>query len=81
VGFVVAVLPHITSILFGRYILKMNPVILLGACTGAGTVTAALRAVQEKAQSKLPALGYTVPYAIGNILLTAWEPVIVAMMV
>jgi putative transport protein len=28
----------------------------------------------------LPALGYTVPYAVGNILLTAWGPVIVAMM-
>ena len=25
-------------------------------------------------------LGYTVPYAIGNILLTAWGPVIVALM-
>jgi len=58
----------------------MNPVILLGACTGAGTITAALKAVQEEAQSKLPTLGYTVPYAIGNILLTAWGPVIVAMM-
>jgi putative transport protein len=80
VGLVVAVLPHVTSILFGRYILKMNPLILLGACSGAGTITAALRAVQEEAQSKLPALGYTVPYAIGNILLTAWGPVIVAMM-
>jgi putative transport protein len=80
VGLVVATLPHITSILFGRYVLKMNPLILLGACTGAGTITAALRAVQEEAQSKLPALGYTVPYALGNILLTAWGPVIVAMM-
>ena len=80
VGLIVAGLPHITSILFGRYILKMNPLILLGACSGAGTITAALRAVQEEAQSKLPALGYTVPYAIGNILLTAWGPVIVAMM-
>jgi len=80
VGLIVAALPHITSILVGRYILKMNPLILLGACSGAGTITAALRAVQEEAQSKLPALGYTVPYAIGNILLTAWGPVIVAMM-
>jgi len=80
VGLVIAVLPHLTSILFGRYILKMNPVILLGACTGAGTITAGLRAVQDEAQSKLPALGYTVPYALGNILLTAWGPVIVAMM-
>jgi hypothetical protein len=42
--------------------------------------SAALRTVQDEAQSKLPALGYTVPYALGNILLTAWGPVIVAMM-
>ncbi|HEY3065002.1 MAG TPA: aspartate-alanine antiporter [Methylomirabilota bacterium] len=80
VGLVVAVLPHTLAILFGRYVLKMNPLILLGACAGAGTVTAALRALQEKSQSKLPALGYTVPYAVGNILLTAWGPVIVALL-
>ncbi|PYL32281.1 MAG: aspartate-alanine antiporter, partial [Verrucomicrobia bacterium] len=68
VGLVIAVLPHTVSILFGRYVLKMNPVIVLGACSGAGTITAALRAIQEEAQSDLPALGYTVPYAIGNIV-------------
>jgi len=60
--------------------LKMNPVIVLGACSGAGTITAALRAIQEEAKSELPALGYTVPYAVGNILLTAWGPVLIAMM-
>src|SRR4051812_28665156 len=80
VGLVIAILPHIVAILFGRYVLKMNPVIVLGACCGAGTITAALRAVQEEAESDLPALGYTVPYAIGNIVLTAWGPVLVAMM-
>jgi putative transport protein len=80
VGLVAAVLPHIVAILFGRYVLRMNPVILLGACSGAGTMTAALRAIQDKAESKLPALGYTVPYAIGNIVLTAWGPVIVALL-
>jgi putative transport protein len=80
VGLVIAILPHTVSILFGRYVLKMNPVIVLGACSGAGTITAALRAIQEEAQSDLPALGYTVPYAIGNIVLTAWGPVLVAMM-
>ena len=80
VGLVVAIVPHVVAILFGRYVLRMNPLILLGACAGAGTVTAALRAVQEESQSKLPALGYTVPYAVGNILLTAWGPVIVALM-
>ncbi len=80
VGLLVATLPHVLAIVFGRYVLKMNPLILLGACSGAGTVTAALRALQEESQSKLPALGYTVPYALGNILLTAWGPVIVALM-
>jgi putative transport protein len=70
VGLVVAVLPHTLAILFGRYVLRMNPLILLGACSGAGTVTAALRAPQEESQSKLPALGYTVPYAVGKIRLT-----------
>jgi len=77
VGLVVAVTPHIAALFFGRYVLKMNPVLLFGACAGAGTVTAALRGIQDEAGSKLPVLGYTVPYAIGNILLTAWGPVIV----
>jgi putative transport protein len=77
VGFLVAATPHVAALLFGRYVLNINPVILLGACAGAGTVTAALRAIQDEAGSKLPALGYTVPYAVGNILLTACGPVIV----
>ncbi len=79
VSLLVAMTPHLSAVLFGRYVLKMNPVFLLGACSGAGTATAALRAVQDEAGSKLPVLGYTVPYAIGNILLTAWGPVIVVL--
>lgn len=80
VGLVSALLPHTVGILFGRYVLKLDPLIVLGACAGAGTITAALRAVQDEAQSSIPALGYTVPYAIGNILLTAWGPVLIALM-
>ena len=80
VGIISAILPHTVAILFGRYVLKMNPLIVLGACAGAGTITAALRAVQDEAKSNVPALGYTVPYAIGNILLTAWGPILVGMM-
>jgi putative transport protein len=79
-GAVVALTPHLAAVLFGRFVLRMNPVILLGACAGAGTLTAALRAIQDEADSKLPVLGYTVPYAVGNILLTAWGPVIVLLM-
>jgi len=79
-GLVAALVPQAIGLLVGRFILKMDPVILLGACTGAGTSTAALKAVQDAAGSKVPVLGYTVPYAVGNILLTAWGPVIVALM-
>ena len=80
VGLVSALLPHTIGVLFGRYVLKMNPLIVLGACAGAGTITAALRAIQDESRSNVPALGYTIPYAIGNILLTAWGPVIVTIM-
>src|SRR5262249_31282862 len=80
VGFICALIPHTVAILFGRYVLRMEPLILLGACAGAGTITAALRAIQDEAQSRVPAIGYTVPYAIGNILLTAWGPFLVALM-
>jgi hypothetical protein len=45
----------------------------LGACVRAGTITALLRAPQEELQSKTP-------YAVVNILLTAWRPVLVATM-
>ncbi len=76
----VSILPHTIGLAFGRWVLRLNPVILFGAEAGSGTSTAALRAVQDAAGSRLPVLGYTVPYAVGNILLTAWGPVIVALM-
>ncbi|MCU0379832.1 MAG: aspartate-alanine antiporter [Chitinophagaceae bacterium] len=79
-GLVVSLLPHVIGLLAGKYLLRMNPVILLGAQSGAGTTTTGLKAVQDAAQSKLPVLGYTIPYALGNILLTAWGPVLVSMM-
>lgn len=79
-GLAVAIVPHIIGLFFGRYILKMNPIILLGAQTGAGTSTIGLKAVQDASASKFPVLGYTIPYALGNIILTAWGPVIVGLM-
>lgn len=79
-GFVVSIVPHIIGLFFGKYILKMNPIILLGAQTGAGTSTIGLKAIQDASASKFPVLGYTIPYALGNILLTAWGPILVSMM-
>jgi len=79
-GLIVAVAPHIIGLLAGKYLLKMNPIVLLGAQAGAGTTTTSLKAIQDAANSKLPVLGYTIPYALGNILLTAWGPVLVSLL-
>jgi putative transport protein len=79
-GVVVTLFPLICSVCFGRYVLKLNPLLLLGACAGAQTVTAAMAEVQEKSGSRTPVLGYTVPYAIGNILLTIWGSIIVTLL-
>jgi len=79
-GVAVTLFPLICGLLFGKYVLKLNPILLLGACAGAQTVTAALAEVQDKAGSRTPVLGYTVPYAIGNILLTIWGSVIVTLL-
>jgi len=76
VGLVSALLPHMVGILFGRYVLKMDPLIVLGACAGAGTITAALRAGQGEGERSITALGYTGPYSLGEILPTPWGPVL-----
>ena len=69
-GIVVTVLPVISGFLVGTYLLKMNPVILLGAVTGSMTSTPSLVIVNKTAQSSLPALGYAGAYAFANIILT-----------
>ena len=60
--------------------LKLNPVLLFGAMTGAGTCTAALNSVKEDSESYMPVIGYTVPYAIGNVLLTVWGALVVSLL-
>ena len=64
----------------GRYVFKFHPAILFGACAGVRTTTAALGMIQETAKSKVPALGYGMPYAIGNTLLTIFGMVVVLLM-
>ena len=76
-GIICTCVPPTVGLFFGYYILRMNPVLLLGAIPGAQTMTAAMVAVQDQAKSRTPVLGFTVPYALGNIILTTWGTVIV----
>jgi len=80
-GIAVTTVPFVLALLFGKYVMKMNPAILLGACAGGRTTTAALGAIEEEAKSRVPAFGYTVPYAIGNVLLITWGVIIVLLLV
>jgi putative transport protein len=67
---VVVALPLGLGYVFGRRVLKLDPVLLLGALTGAMTSGPALNLVTKEAHSSLPALGYTGTYALASILLT-----------
>ncbi len=79
-GAVATTLPLIFAILLGRYVFKFHPIITLGCAAGARTTTAAIGAIQDAVQSKTPALGYTVTYAVGNTLLIIWGVIIVLLM-
>jgi len=78
-GVVVTLVPIVTALYFGKFVLKLHPVILLGALCGGQTVAASLTAVSEEADSMTPVLGFTVTYAVSNVLLAVWGPVFVAL--
>ncbi len=78
-GAVVTLVPLVVALAFGRFVLRLHPVVLLGAVCGGQTVAAALNAVNEAADSTAPVLGFTVTYAVSNVLLALWGPVIVAL--
>lgn len=69
--------PMLLAPLIGKYIFKFHPAINLGACGGGRTSTASVAMVGDVAKSSVPMLGYTVPYAVSNTLLTLWGLVIV----
>ncbi|MBD5246988.1 MAG: aspartate-alanine antiporter [Barnesiella sp.] len=69
VGVVATSLPLLIAMFLGAKVFKFHPAINLGCCAGSRTTTAALGAVTDSLQSSVPAMGYTVTYAIGNTLL------------
>jgi putative transport protein len=79
-GIVVTMLPLITGLFFGRYLLKLNPILLLGGIAGAQTMIAGVAAVQEKSESSVATLGYSYTVAVAHILLTTWGTIIVSLM-
>ena len=69
-GACIMLLPLMTGYLYGALVLKMNPVLLLGALTGAMTSTPALKSLNEMTDSAVPAIGYAGTYTFANVFLT-----------
>lgn len=80
-GLFATAVPMLLAPLIGKYIFRFDPAINLGCCGGARTSTASVAMVGEVAKSDVPMLGYTVPYAVSNTLLTLWGLVIVLLIV
>ncbi len=68
-GAIATTIPLILGIIIGDKIFKFHPAINLGCVAGSRVTTAALGAIQDSLQSTVPAMGYTITYAIGNTLL------------
>jgi putative transport protein len=79
-GIVVTLVPLISGILFGRHVLRLDAVQLLGGVAGAQTMIAGVAAVQEKSDSPIATIGYSYTVALGHILLTTWGTIIVSLL-
>jgi putative transport protein len=76
-GALATTLPLIFGMFIGKYLFRFHDALLLGIVSGARTTTASLGLVCDMGKSQVPALGYTVTYAIGNTLLTIWGMVVI----
>jgi putative transport protein len=68
-GVICTSVPLLLGVIIGKKFFKFPAPINLGCCAGSRTTTASLGAIQDSIGSTLPAMGYTVTYAIGNTLL------------
>jgi putative transport protein len=79
-GAVATTIPLILGMAIGKWVFRFHDALLLGIVSGARTTTASLGLVCDQAKSQIPALGYTVTYAVGNTLLTIWGLVIILLL-
>ncbi|WP_299568649.1 aspartate-alanine antiporter [uncultured Shewanella sp.] len=77
-GMAVTIIPQIISFFISYYVLKIkNPIEALACVSGGRSANPAFAALLEKAGNATPVFAFTVTYAIANVLLTLWGPIIV----
>lgn len=78
-GILVSVIPAAISLFIGHRWLRLDMPILLGAVAGQHCSTPTIMALTNAAGNGTPVIGYTITYAISNVLLPLLGPIAVAM--
>lgn len=79
-GVAVSMLPILIVSPVSYYILRIrDPIDLLACVAGGRHSTPALAGLLERAGNRTPVAAFTITYAVGTVLLTAWGPVIVGL--
>jgi putative transport protein len=79
-GVAATTIPLVLGMYVAKYVFKFHDALNLGIISGSRTTTASLGLVCDQAKSQIPALGYTVTYAVGNTLLTIWGMIIIMLL-
>jgi len=79
-GALATTIPLVLGMFIAKYLFRFHDALTLGIVSGARTTTASLGLVCDIAKSQVPALGYTVTYAVGNTLLTIWGMVVIILL-
>ncbi|UDG77106.1 aspartate-alanine antiporter [Achromobacter sp. 77] len=79
IGLLVSLGPACLSLWVGHKLLKIEGPLLVGAIAGQHVSTLAISAILTASGSSVPLLGYTVTYAIANVLLPVLGPIIVSL--
>ena len=79
-GALATTVPLVLGMFIAKYVFRFHDALTLGIVSGSRTTTASLGLVCDQAKSQVPALGYTVTYAVGNTLLTIWGMVLIMLL-
>ncbi|MEX3894738.1 aspartate-alanine antiporter [Paraburkholderia sp. BR10954] len=78
-GILMVLVPGVLSLWVGHALLKLEAPMLLGAIAGQQCSTPAISALVGVAGNSTPVIGYTITYALSNILLPLMGPVVVGL--
>jgi len=77
-GVAVTLIPQIITFFFSYYVLRIqNPIEALACVAGGRSANPAFVALLAKAGNATPVVSFTVTYAVANVFLTLWGPLIV----